>query len=176
AVVRERQVNVEAALTEVIEKFTRAFAEIPNEYLRERATDIRDVGDRVLTALTREDRPSAVAFPEGSILVADELLPSTTARFELGRVRAFITDRGSKLSHTKPTGSATIAPSSASRFAAPSPPARNSTRSSSWPRNAFIRAAWSFACWTWAVTRRSRTFRNRPRVIRYSASGASGSC
>ena len=100
AVVRERQVNVEAALTEVIEKFTRAFAEIPNEYLRERATDIRDVGDRVLTALTREDRPSAVAFPEGSILVADELLPSITARFELGRVRAFITDRGSKFSHT----------------------------------------------------------------------------
>jgi phosphoenolpyruvate-protein phosphotransferase (PTS system enzyme I) len=100
AVVRERQVNVEAAVTEVIEKFTRAFAEIPNEYLRERATDIRDVGDRVLTALTREDSPSAVAFPEGSILVADELLPSATARFELGRVRAFITDRGSKFSHT----------------------------------------------------------------------------
>ena len=100
AVVRERQVNVETAVTEVIEKFTRAFAEIPNEYLRERATDIRDVGDRVLTALSMEDRRAAVIFPEGSILVADELLPSTTARFELGRVRAFITDRGSKFSHT----------------------------------------------------------------------------
>ncbi len=99
-VVRERRVNVEAAVTEVIEKFTRAFAEIPNEYLRERATDIRDVGNRVLAALTRGDRPSLVEFPEGSVLVADELLPSTTARFELARVRAFITGRGSKFSHT----------------------------------------------------------------------------
>src|SRR5436309_12391102 len=64
AVVRERRVNIEAAVTEVIEKFTRAFAEIPNEYLRERATDIRDVGNRVLAALTREDHPSLVDFPE----------------------------------------------------------------------------------------------------------------
>jgi phosphoenolpyruvate-protein phosphotransferase (PTS system enzyme I) len=100
AVVRDQRVNVEAAVKEVIEKFTRAFAEIPNEHLRERATDIRDVGNRVLAALTREDHPSLVDFPEGSILVADELLPSTTVRFELGRVKAFIEGRGSKFSHT----------------------------------------------------------------------------
>jgi phosphoenolpyruvate-protein phosphotransferase (PTS system enzyme I) len=100
AVVSDQRVNVEAAVKEVIEKFTRAFAEIPNEHLRERATDIRDVGNRVLAALSREDHPSLVDFPEGSILVAEELLPSTTVRFELGRVRAFIEGRGSKFSHT----------------------------------------------------------------------------
>jgi phosphotransferase system enzyme I (PtsI) len=100
AVVHEKRVNIEAALAEVIDKFTRAFDQIPDASLRERAADIRDVGRRIFAALVDDDGPNLLEIPEGCILVADELLPSATARFELTRVRAFVTDRGGKFSHT----------------------------------------------------------------------------
>jgi phosphotransferase system enzyme I (PtsI) len=98
--VRGKRINVEAALVEVIEKFTRTFDRIEDAYLRERAADIRDVGRRVLGALTRVEGPNLLDIPEGSILVADDLLPSAIAALELDRVRAIVTERGGKFSHT----------------------------------------------------------------------------
>jgi phosphotransferase system enzyme I (PtsI) len=98
--IRRERINAEAAVAEVIDKFTRAFDQIPDAYLRERAADIRDVGRRVLAALIDGDGAKRVEIPEGSILVADELLPSATARLELDGIKAFVTDRGSKFSHT----------------------------------------------------------------------------
>jgi len=100
SMVRDRRLNVEAALTEVVEKFTRTFDQIPDPYLRERAADVRDVGRRVLGALTTRDAFDPTEIPDGSILVVDELLPSTTALLDIGRVRAFVSDRGGKFSHT----------------------------------------------------------------------------
>jgi len=100
ALVRDKRVNAEAAVAEVIEKFTRAFDEIPDAYLRERAVDVRDVGRRVLALLIEERAPETLNIPAGSIVVAEELLPSVTARLEVGRARAFVTERGGKFSHT----------------------------------------------------------------------------
>ena len=103
ALVRDKLfVNIEeAALTEIIEKFTRAFDEIPDAYLRERAVDVRDVGRRVLAALIDERAPlESLDIPAEAIIVADELLPSVTARLEVGRARGFVTERGGKFSHT----------------------------------------------------------------------------
>jgi len=100
ALVRDRRVNVEAALAEVIEKFTRAFDEIPDPYLRERAADVRDVGRRVLADLIQDRPPESLDLPEEAIIVAEELLPSVTARLEVGRARAIVTERGGKFSHT----------------------------------------------------------------------------
>ncbi len=99
-VVREKGINVEAALVEVIDQFTRTFDQIHDACLRERAADIRDVGRRVLGALIAHDGPATLDIPEGSILVADELLPSAIADLELNRVKAFVTERGGKFSHT----------------------------------------------------------------------------
>jgi phosphotransferase system enzyme I (PtsI) len=99
-VVREKGINVEAALVEVIDQFTRTFDQIHDAYLRERAADIRDVGRRVLGALIAHDGPATLDIPDGSILVADELLPSAIADLELHRVKAFVTERGGKFSHT----------------------------------------------------------------------------
>ena len=100
ALVRDKRVNAEAAVAEVVEKFTRAFDEISDAYLRERAVDVRDVGRRVLAALIEERAPETLNIPAGSIVVAEELLPSVTARLEVGRARAFVTERGGKFSHT----------------------------------------------------------------------------
>jgi phosphotransferase system enzyme I (PtsI) len=99
-IVRQQNLNVEAALADVVQKFKRAFDRIADPYLRERAADIRDVGRRVFGLLMAKDAPSMRDIPEGSILVADELLPSATATLELNRVRGFVTDRGGKFSHT----------------------------------------------------------------------------
>jgi phosphotransferase system enzyme I (PtsI) len=100
AIVRDRQVNVEAALSEVIERFMRTFDKVSDAYLRERATDIRDVGRRVLDVLLTGGVAHTCAIPEGAIVVADELLPSAAARLDFNRVRAFVTERGGKFSHT----------------------------------------------------------------------------
>jgi phosphotransferase system enzyme I (PtsI) len=98
AVVQQSRINVEAALLDVIETFVRAFDQVSDPYLRDRAADVRDIGRRILAALAKDD--AFVEIPDGSILVADELLPSAIARFELDRVKALVTDRGGKFSHT----------------------------------------------------------------------------
>jgi len=100
SLIRQKRVNAEAALGEVIDKFTHAFDEIPDAYLRERAGDVRDIGRRVLSALIEEQGASSLNMPEGVIVVAEELPPSLAARLELGRVRALVTARGGKFSHT----------------------------------------------------------------------------
>jgi phosphotransferase system enzyme I (PtsI) len=98
--VQQSRINVEAAVVAVIEKFARTVEQVSDPYLRERAADIRDIGRRILAALAKDDGLSVIEIPEGSILVAEELLPSATARFELSRVRGLVTDRGGKFSHT----------------------------------------------------------------------------
>ena len=100
AVVREQQVNAEAALSQVVEHYTNAFDTIADPYLRERAADLRDVRRRVLEALLQERGAECTEIPDGSIVVAEELLPSVTARLELNQVRGFVTERGSKFSHS----------------------------------------------------------------------------
>ncbi len=98
--VEEKQVNVESAISEVIDSFTRTFEKIPDPYLRERAADIRDVGRRVLSTLAEGPGRDCVDVPEGAVVVSEELLPSATAHLELAEVRAFVTERGGKFSHT----------------------------------------------------------------------------
>jgi len=100
AVIQEQRINAEAALTEVLDKLSHAFDEIHDAYLRERAADVRDIGRRVLLALAHEHENESFDIPEGAVIVADELPPSVTARLELGHVRAFVTGRGGKFSHT----------------------------------------------------------------------------
>jgi phosphotransferase system enzyme I (PtsI) len=100
AAVADDHINAEGAVVDVIERFSRRFDKITDPYLRERAADIRDVGRRVLTALTTGQGPDGLDVPEESIVVAEDLLPSATARLELNRVRAFVTEHGGKFSHS----------------------------------------------------------------------------
>jgi phosphotransferase system enzyme I (PtsI) len=99
-IVEEGHVNVEAALSEVIDEYTRRLDGVPDLYLRERAADVRDVGRRVLSALIERRRPDGPDIPDGAIVVAEELLPSVTARLQLDRVQAFVTERGNRFSHS----------------------------------------------------------------------------
>jgi phosphotransferase system enzyme I (PtsI) len=99
-IVTEKRINVEAAVAEVMEKFSHAFDKIPDPYLRERAADIRDVGRRILAALIEKQGTAPAEIPHDAIIVSEELLPSATANLELSRARAFVTERGGRFSHT----------------------------------------------------------------------------
>jgi len=73
-------------------------AALRNELLAQRANDVRDVGWRVLELLTGVSRQTPV-YPEGSILIAEDLTPSDTATLDRGRVVGFATVRGGATSH-----------------------------------------------------------------------------
>jgi phosphotransferase system enzyme I (PtsI) len=98
--VREKLVNVEAALSEVIDEYLRIIEAVPDTYLRERAADVRDVGRRILSTLIERRGPSSLVIPAGAIVVTEELLPSVTARLELDRVGGLVTERGNRFSHS----------------------------------------------------------------------------
>jgi phosphotransferase system enzyme I (PtsI) len=96
--IRDQKLNAEAAVADVVEGFTRSFGEIPDPYFRERGSDIRDVGRRVLAALLGGVH-EPLEVPEGSVIVADELLPSVTARLDVGQIRALVSEHGGRFSH-----------------------------------------------------------------------------
>jgi phosphotransferase system enzyme I (PtsI) len=97
--VREQRLNVEAAVSEVLDELTYDLAAVPDPVLRERAADIRDIGKRLLSVFVAGQSSGEPVIPEDSVLIADELLPSVSARLELGRVRALVTERGGRSSH-----------------------------------------------------------------------------
>jgi phosphotransferase system enzyme I (PtsI) len=72
---------------------------IEDIYLKERASDLRDVGKRVLGILMKRQPAGALELEEGAVVVADELSPSTTIHMELQKVAGFVTERGSRNSH-----------------------------------------------------------------------------
>jgi phosphotransferase system enzyme I (PtsI) len=98
--IEEKRVNLEASVSEVFDEYTRSFEGASDGYLRERASDIHDVRRRVLSALADQPGRMGPKIPDGAIVVSDELSPSVTARLELDHVRAFVTERGNKFSHS----------------------------------------------------------------------------
>ena len=98
--VDEKRINAEAALSEVIDDYTRMLDGVSDSYLRERAADVRDVGRRLLSTMVERQKAGRLEIPEGAIIVAQELLPSVTARLQLENARAFVTERGSRFSHS----------------------------------------------------------------------------
>jgi phosphoenolpyruvate-protein phosphotransferase (PTS system enzyme I) len=93
------RLNLEAALVDVIERFSQMFAQIADPCMRERAGDVRDVGRRVLAILQKQQPWETLDLPPGVIVVVPELAPSTTARLDLRGVRGIVTEQGGKTSH-----------------------------------------------------------------------------
>ncbi len=99
--VQQEKVNVEHAYHMVAEKFACALAGVNDEYLRERAADMRDVAGRLLNNLLgRPDHIDLRHLREPCIIISHDLPPSTTAQFDRSKVLGFATDSGSKTSHT----------------------------------------------------------------------------
>ena len=93
--------NVEHAYQEVTEKYAKALESMDDEYLRERAVDLRDVSHRLLNNLLgHTDHDHLYNLTEPCIVVGHDLTPSTTAMLDRNMVLGFATDVGSKTSHT----------------------------------------------------------------------------
>jgi phosphotransferase system enzyme I (PtsI) len=100
-VIREKKVNAEHAFHTVAERYAATLATIEDEYLRERASDMRDVTTRVLNNLLGlEEEADLRHLKEPCIIVSHDLTPSKTAQFDKRKVLGFATDVGSKTSHT----------------------------------------------------------------------------
>src|SRR5437868_3740484 len=100
-VIQEEKVNAEHAFHSVAERYASTLAAIEDDYLRERATDMRDVISRVLNNLLgREDELDLRHLKERCIVIGHDLTPSNTAQLDKHNVLGFATDVGSKTSHT----------------------------------------------------------------------------
>src|SRR3989338_3892375 len=99
AVIKVKKVNCEFAFWTVLEKYFTAFMQINDEYLRERISDIKDIGRRVLGNLAG-DKSDTVTLRENSIVIAHDLSPSDTAMLDKEKVLGFATEIGGPTSHT----------------------------------------------------------------------------
>lgn len=98
--IRKNHQTADAAVYAVIEDQASALEELDDEYLKERAADVRDIGKRLLQNILGLAIVDLSAIAEESILVAKDLTPSETAQLNLEKVLGFITDLGGRTSHT----------------------------------------------------------------------------
>ncbi|ECV9295614.1 phosphoenolpyruvate-protein phosphotransferase PtsI [Salmonella enterica subsp. enterica serovar Enteritidis] len=100
ALIKDKHMTADAAAHEVIEGQATALEELDDEYLKERAADVRDIGKRLLRNILGLAIIDLSAIQEEVILVASDLTPSETAQLNLQKVLGFITDAGGRTSHT----------------------------------------------------------------------------
>lgn len=91
--------NIESCFNRVAQRYIKAFAEIDDEYLRERAADIRDVAQRLLNNLLGRTAQTLSQLVEKRIVVATDISPSDAAGIDRSQALAIVTDSGSKTSH-----------------------------------------------------------------------------
>ena len=100
-VIEQKKVNAEHAFHTVTERYSAALSKVEDEYLRERATDMRDVSARVLGHLLGQADPVDLRhLSEPCIIISHDLTPSKTAQMDRKNVLGFATDIGSRTSHT----------------------------------------------------------------------------
>ena len=97
--IKDEKINAEFALHETSNVYIEMFQKIEDEYLRERAEDIRDVMNRVIRILMGIFSVDFSDLDENSIIVAKDLTPSDTAQIDRTKVVAMITEVGGKTSH-----------------------------------------------------------------------------
>ena len=97
---KNEKLNIAYIFSEVLKKYISVFSKIEDEYLKERMSDISDVGKRVLRNLLSKKRTNLEELKEKAVIVAHDLSPSDTAAMHKRNVAAFIVDIGGKTSHT----------------------------------------------------------------------------
>jgi phosphotransferase system enzyme I (PtsI) len=91
--------NIETCFNAVAQRYIQAFAEIDDEYLRERAADIKDVAKRVLHVLLGQSALSLSELVDKRIIVAQDISPSEAAGIDRSAALGIVTDAGSRTSH-----------------------------------------------------------------------------
>lgn len=92
--------NAEFALQETSTMYIEMFEAMDNEYMQERAADIRDISTRLLSHLLGVEITDLSRISTDVIIVAEDLTPSLTAQLDKTYVKGFITDIGGRTSHS----------------------------------------------------------------------------
>ena len=99
-IIAVQSVNAEFAVATTGDNFARMFADMDDDYMKERAADVKDISERVIRILSRKEETVHADDEEKYIIAADDLAPSETIQLERERVLAFVTRQGSTNSHT----------------------------------------------------------------------------
>ncbi|WP_127836562.1 phosphoenolpyruvate--protein phosphotransferase [Clostridium prolinivorans] len=94
------KINAEKALKDVVDMYMDIFAAMEDEYMKERAADIKDVGDRITNNLLGKGAEGMNISFNNAVIVAHDLTPSDTASLDKSKVVAFLTDIGGRTSHS----------------------------------------------------------------------------
>ncbi|MDZ7340911.1 MAG: phosphoenolpyruvate--protein phosphotransferase, partial [candidate division KSB1 bacterium] len=95
----EHQINVEAAIDEVIQESIATFSSTEDAYLKERIHDIRDVGRRILENLIGYSQQCLLGEGASLIIIAPEITPSQAAGLNTNQIKGLITEKGGPTSH-----------------------------------------------------------------------------
>ena len=98
-IIETQKINAEYAVAVTGDNFAQMFRAMDDDYMRERAADVKDVSERVLSILNGGQKGQVVT-DEPVIIVADDLAPSETVQLEKDMVLSFVTVHGSVNSHT----------------------------------------------------------------------------
>ncbi|HCX0692248.1 phosphoenolpyruvate--protein phosphotransferase [Staphylococcus aureus] len=98
--IKNENANAASALTDVTTQFVTIFESMDNEYMKERAADIRDVSKRVLSHILGVELPNLSMIDESVVIVGNDLTPSDTAQLNKEFVQGFATNIGGRTSHS----------------------------------------------------------------------------
>lgn len=104
-VIRDERISAQAALASIIKKHVSQFESVEDDYLRERASDFRDLGRRVLAELQRSQREEIV-YPKRTILIGEEITAAALAEVPEGHLAGVVSAKGSNNSHVAILGRA----------------------------------------------------------------------
>lgn len=99
-IIEDEEICAEAALQRGIDDYCEMLANLEDEYLRERAADLRDIGKRWLYNTSGVEILDLGSLPPNTVIAAKDLTPSDTAQIDLQNVVAFITEIGGKTAHS----------------------------------------------------------------------------
>ena len=98
-IIETQKVNAEYAVAVTADNFAEMFSSMDDAYMQARATDVKDISNRIIANLTG-NISGAAASEESMIICADDLAPSETVSLDKDKVLAFVTAHGSSNSHT----------------------------------------------------------------------------
>lgn len=100
SIISDQNANAEYAVLTTGENFAEMFSKMDDEYMKERAADVKDISKRLINVLTDGEYSSKNTFEYPVIVAADDLAPSETVQLDKNMVLGFVTRKGSQSSHT----------------------------------------------------------------------------
>ncbi len=98
-IILSQEVNAEFAVANTGDNFYQMFEGMEDEYMKERAADVKDISNRLISILQGKS-DAGISSEEPVILLADDLAPSETVQLDKSKVLSFVTRHGSTNSHT----------------------------------------------------------------------------